>query len=176
MVVTLAEITTSRRYREWSGHLLYPDKTSSRGNPPTNLQPQMFPDYKMQRNKNGADTKGMASQWSAQLKTHPISKNQSLTLLMILCHACKQKTSIAFSWEAWCSSRWKEMQRSTGKHQAEFGEPCGRVKNRIDQARGVKNTTGRHTDSSNLGPGILTEFEPPIREHAGTGPRILTYS
>jgi len=31
----------------------------------------------------------------AQLEIHPIGKHQSLTLLMILCYACRQKSSMA---------------------------------------------------------------------------------
>jgi hypothetical protein len=36
-------------------------------------------------------------------------KNQSLTLLMILCYACRQEPSITVLWEAPPISQWKEM-------------------------------------------------------------------
>jgi hypothetical protein len=44
------------------------------------------------------------------------------------------------------------MQRPTAKHQEELGEPCGTVGNGTDRAKGVKNTTRRPTESTNLGP------------------------
>jgi hypothetical protein len=41
----------------------------------------------------------MASQWLDQLETHPMGKNQSLTVLMILSWAYKQEPSITVLWE-----------------------------------------------------------------------------
>ena len=38
---------------------------------------------------------------------------------------------------------------------------------RTEQARGVKDTTRRPTESTNLGPWGLTDTEPPTKEHAG---------
>ena len=67
------------------------------------------------------------------------------------------------------------MQRPKTKHQAEVEEPCGRVSNRIEQASGIKDNTGRRTDSTNLGPGDLTQTEPSTKEHTGAGPRPATY-
>jgi hypothetical protein len=40
--------------------------------------------YKMCKDKDRAETEGMANQWLPQIETHPMDKNQSLTLLMIL--------------------------------------------------------------------------------------------
>ena len=40
---------------------------------------------------------------------------------------------------------------------------------RIDGTRGVKDTTRRPTESTNLGTQGLTETEPPTKEHAGAG-------
>ena len=40
---------------------------------------------------------------------------------------------------------------------------------RTEQARGVKDTTRRPTESTNLGTWKLTETEPPTKEHAGLG-------
>jgi hypothetical protein len=45
------------------------------------------------------------------------------------------------------------MQRSTAKHWVEPGESCGRVGDRIEPARGVKDTTRRPTESTNLAHG-----------------------
>ena len=68
------------------------------------------------------------------------------------------------------------MQRHTFKHQVELGESCGRVGGRIEQAgERVKDTTRRPTESTNLSPWVLTETEPPNKEHAVGGPRSSTY-
>ena len=63
----------------------------------------------------------------------------------------------------------------TGKHQEELRESCGRMGARIELPGGVKDTTRRHTESTNLGPLRLTEPEPQIKEHAGFGPRSPTH-
>jgi hypothetical protein len=52
----------------------------------------MGPAYKMCRDKDKAETEGLANQWLAQIETHPMGKNQFLTLLMKLCYACRQET------------------------------------------------------------------------------------
>ena len=56
-----------------------------------NLQPKICPDYKKFRDKNGAETEAeteqMANQRLAQIENHSVDKNQSLTLLMILCYS-----------------------------------------------------------------------------------------
>ena len=38
---------------------------------------------------DGAETEGMANQQTVQLKTYPMGKHQSITLLMIPCYACR---------------------------------------------------------------------------------------
>jgi hypothetical protein len=43
----------------------------------------------------------------------------------------------------------------------------------IEAARGIKDTTRRPTESTNLGPEGLTETEPPTKEHAWAEPRPL---
>jgi hypothetical protein len=64
------------------------------------------------------------------------------------------------------------MQRPRVKHQAELGESCERVGDRTEGTGGVKNTTRRCTESTNLCPWQLTETEPPTKKHAGDGPRF----
>jgi hypothetical protein len=54
-------------------------------------------------------------------------------------------------------------------------ESWRRVGDRIGQAGGVKDTTRRPTESSNLGPWGLTVTGPPTKEHAGVGPRSPTH-
>jgi hypothetical protein len=49
--------------------------------------------------KDGIETEGMANQWLTQPETHPINKNQTLTLLMILCYVCRQEPNINVLWE-----------------------------------------------------------------------------
>ena len=46
------------------------------------------------RDKDRVKIEGMANQCLAQLETHPKGKNQFLTLLMIVCYACRQEPSI----------------------------------------------------------------------------------
>jgi hypothetical protein len=41
---------------------------------------------------------------------------------------------------------------------------------RIEQTRGVMNTTRRPTESTNMGPWGLTKIKPPTKEHAAAGP------
>ena len=48
------------------------------------------------------------------------------------------------------------------------------IRGRIEQAEGVKNTTKRYTESTNLGLWGHTETEPPTKEHAGAGPSSLS--
>lgn len=67
---------------------------------------------------------------------------------MILCYACRHEPSITVSWET-SPSRWcKQMQRLTTKYQAELSESCGRVKDRIEGAIGVEDTTRRSSEST----------------------------
>ena len=47
----------------------------------------MYPAYKKERDKNLTQTKEMAKQCLVQLDMQPMGKNQSLTILMILCYA-----------------------------------------------------------------------------------------
>lgn len=58
------------------------------------------------------------------------------------------------------------MQRSTGKRQAELAWACGRVRNRNEQGRRIKNTTRRPRVNK---PG------PPTRDHVGAGSRSPTH-
>lgn len=67
------------------------------------------------------------------------------------------------------------MQRPTAKHQEEFKESSGRVGDRVEQARGVKDTMRRPTESTNLGSWGLTKTEPLTKEHAGAGPGPQTH-
>ena len=74
-----------------------------------NLHPKICPAYKMCRDKDGAETEGMVNQCLAQLETHPMLENQSLTLLMILCYVCRQELSISVSLEVSSSSGYQQM-------------------------------------------------------------------
>jgi hypothetical protein len=141
---------------------------------PQNLQLKIFPAYKICRDRDGVETREMASQWLPQLEVHPMGECQPLTLLIILCYAFRQEPSIAVSWEASFNSSWKQMQRLTAKYQVKFRESCWRVGDRIEWVREVKNATRRPTESTNLCPWELTVTEPPTREHSGAGPS-MTY-
>ena len=112
----------------------------------------MCPAYKMCRNTDEAETKRTVNQWLPQLEIHPTRERQPLTLLVILCYACRQESSITVSWEASSSSRWKQIERPAAKHQTELRTSWGRVGDRIEPAAWVKNITRRLTESTNLGP------------------------
>jgi hypothetical protein len=60
----------------------------------------------------------MINQLLSQLETHPMGKHQSLTLLMILCHACRQEPSITALWETPPSSWLKQTPRPTESRQS----------------------------------------------------------
>ena len=54
-------------------------------------------------------------------------------------------------------------------------ESCGKMGGRIQLAGGIKDMKRRCTESSNLGPWLLTETEPPTKEHVSAGSRPLTH-
>jgi hypothetical protein len=80
----IAETPSTGVYGSRSGHLLYPVRILSRETPtpPTKSVTKICPAYKKWRDKAVADTEEMASQW-AQLKSHLMSKNQSLTPFLL---------------------------------------------------------------------------------------------
>jgi hypothetical protein len=57
------------------------------------------------------------------------------------------------------------MQISSVKHQAELGESSGRIGDRTEQARGIKDITRRPTEATNLGSCWFTEIEPPNKDN-----------
>ena len=46
------------------------------------------------RESGGAETEGMVKQWPTKVEIFPKDKYQSMTLLMILCYACRQEPSM----------------------------------------------------------------------------------
>jgi hypothetical protein len=88
----------------------------------------MCPAYKMYRDKDGEwGEGGMTSHSLAQLETHLIGKNQSVTQLVTLCCACRKDASINVISEAPSSSQGKQIQRHTVKHYMEIKETCGEL-------------------------------------------------
>jgi hypothetical protein len=57
------------------------------------------------------------------------------------------------------------MQRPTAKQQEELKESCGSVSGSTVGAKEVKDSTRRPTESTNLDHWVLTEIEPPTKEH-----------
>jgi hypothetical protein len=98
MKVILAETTCTGGYRIWCGTT--PSKAIETATCPQYLWPKRWPAYQKCREKGGAGIVGMANQGLVQLEIHPMDKNQSLTLLRILCYACRQWSSITVLWEA----------------------------------------------------------------------------
>jgi hypothetical protein len=78
--------------------------------------------------------------------------HKSLTLLMILCFACRQEHVIL--WEASPSSWLRQIQTPTAKQWMELGDSYGLVGGRIAGPKGDRNSVGRpvstNLDSQNL--------------------------
>ena len=143
--INLAEISTRSEYRDWSGNLLNPERTSREERRVLiyvqNLQPKISLTYKMHRDKGGVETEGTVNQWLAQIETYPIWENQPLTLLMTFYCACWQKPSITVSWDASSSTRGRQMQTPTPKNKAELRKSCWRVVDKIEQDREANDST-----------------------------------
>ena len=58
----------------------------------------------------------MAVQWLVHFETHPVGKHLFLTLLIMLCYACQQESSIVALWEVVLCSWLRQMRTSTEKH------------------------------------------------------------
>jgi hypothetical protein len=54
-------------------------------------------------------------------------------------------------------------------------EPNGRVRERLEGAKGDGNLIGRTTVSTNMDPSGLPEAKPPTKEHTWAGPWPLTH-
>ena len=88
-----------------------------------------------------------------QRNTHLMGKDQILTLLMILCHACRQELSIISSERLYPVVDWNKYRNP----QTNIGQRLGilmRVWERIEVP------TGRSKESSNLDPWEVSETEP----------------
>ena len=73
-----------------------PQWTSRDTDPPTNL---LTPNLYCIQEMHGRGMEQKLTEWPSnnqpQLETHSLGKHQSLTLLMILCYACRQESSMA---------------------------------------------------------------------------------
>jgi len=67
------------------------------------------------------------------------------------------------------------MQILTADHWTEVGDPCGRVRGRIEEDEGDSNPIGKPTVSTNLDAWELPETKPPTKGHTWTDPRPLTH-
>lgn len=67
------------------------------------------------------------------------------------------------------------MQRHITRHKAKLWESHGSMRDRIEQARGIRGNTRGPSESTNLALWALMEAEPPTKEHEVVGPRILVY-
>lgn len=100
----------------------------------------------MQALEDGAETEGMARQWTIQLETHSMGKDQYLTLLMIFCYAYRQEYVVF--WKAPPSSLIRQIQISTAKWM-ELGTH-GIIGERIVCPEGYRKSKGRPAKSTNL--------------------------
>jgi hypothetical protein len=88
---------------------------------------------------------------------------------MILCYACRQESSITALQETPRSSGLKQMPNIRWS----LEEPSGRVRGRIEESRGDKDSTRRPAESTGLDPWGLPEAEPPTKEQAWAGQSLL---
>ena len=70
--------------------------------------------------QNGAKPEAKVIQWPLKLRIHPMHKQQTLTLLLKACCACRQEPSMAFLWEAPTSSWLTQMQILTSNQPLEW--------------------------------------------------------
>jgi hypothetical protein len=106
----------------------------------------MCPAYRMCREKRGTEMEGMVNWWLAQLETHPMGRNQSLTLLIILCYVCRQNPGIAILWEL-----HPAVNRNRCSHKLDGAQ--GILWNSWERIEGPKenrDSTRKPTDSTNL--------------------------
>ena len=85
------------------------------------------------------------------LRPIPKVESQPQTLLVILFCACRQKLSTTVIWESSSSSWKKQLQRLIAKHWAELRESCRKIRGRNEGVEGVKDTTRRPIDPTDLG-------------------------
>ena len=102
-----------------------------------------------------------------------MSRHQSLTLLMVLCYACRQKYSMAVLWESPLTSWRRQIQTPTAKQWVELGNYCGRTEGRIAAPKGIGTPQEDQQNQLTLKPFGLSENEPPTKEHTQAGPRSL---
>jgi hypothetical protein len=101
--------------------------------------------------------------WDSAHEKEPI-----LTVLMILCYACRQESNITVLWEAPLSRWYQQMWRPTAKHETELGEFCGKSWRTIEGLKEVRDSTGRPREKWS-GPSGLPETEPPAKDRSQNG-------
>ena len=102
---------------------------------------------------------------------------QYLTILMILCYAYRQESSITVFWEDPPSSWLKQIQNPTAKDCSEHEESHGRVGESNEAPERERNSTGtgRLTQSSNLDSWGFLENETLSNKDIGIESRPLTH-
>jgi hypothetical protein len=98
-----------------------------------------------------------------------MGRHQSLTLLIMLCCACRQEPSIAVLSE---SSTLQLAETEVDTHRQRLDgcqDPYGRVRGRIEGTQGNGNNTER-TVSTDLNPSELPETESPTKDWLVQGP------
>ena len=127
--------------------------------------------------KNGYRKCDSFTQWNTiqLLKTKALWILQANAWNLRISSWVRQEPSIFVSREALSSSRWRQMQRYTARHQEKLQVPCGRVGDRNDQAREIKNTQRKPTESTNMGPREITETELLTKEQTEAGSKTPTH-
>jgi hypothetical protein len=126
-VCDLSRNAQQQRYRTWRDHLSSHTRLVVE-DPPTKLLNPICSCLKKCRDKNGAETEEMTDQWLAQ-------QAQSLTLLLILCCACRKEACLAVLWKALPAADWdrcRYSQLSTGNRLGTFWMNWGKEKEAED--------------------------------------------
>jgi hypothetical protein len=128
-------------------------------NPHTKPSTQICPAYKMKMDKDGAEIEGMVNQGLAHLETiHPMGDSQPLTLLLVLCYACRQDA--------------ETHSQISGRASGVFWKN-GRIRlSKLERSRTPQEDFQSQLTWAHMG---LTETEPPTKDQAGAGHRLPTY-
>ena len=138
-----------------------PRKNSSGGiRTPTNKQnfkPKICPLYKKYNDKEGPRTERMANNNQPKLRH---GKHQSLTLLMILCYACNQESSITVLWET--RVNWNKCRDSQPHIGQNSWTLTGELGEHVRNPNWIGVPTGRPTKSTswNLGGPQRLNYQP----------------
>lgn len=100
------------------------------------FDPELFRSKEIQ-DRNGAEIKGKVIQWLAKLGIYPMGDHQTLTLLLMLCYACRQEPSMAVLWEALPEADWERCRYPQPTIGLGLGIPMEELGERLKELKGI---------------------------------------